>query len=138
MSENAVILGDEQAAERARRSLLAWDGPRGTDGRPLVRPCSWDDSVQRKYPPDVSIPREVEVLSRGLWSGELETFAVRRGDLPRQPTYRDSVAHVAVAVRHGRTVVYLRWQGPAGEDLRGALRRGRTAVLRTLDLLPAA
>ncbi|MEV6029531.1 hypothetical protein AB0L65_00160 [Nonomuraea sp. NPDC052116] len=46
---------------------------------------------------------------------------------------QDSVAHVALIVRRGATVVRLLWQGPAGADLAGALREGRTALIRTLD-----
>ncbi|MER5627331.1 hypothetical protein ABT061_40545 [Streptosporangium sp. NPDC002544] len=54
----------------------------------------------------------------------------------RHPARHDSVAHIAVAVRHGSTMVYLRWQGPARTDPAAALCRGRAALTHTLDLLP--
>jgi hypothetical protein len=66
----------------------------------------------------------------------MESLAVRRPQLPRVPTYQDSVAHVALIVRRGATVVRLLWQAPAGADLAGALREGRAALTRTLDRLP--
>jgi hypothetical protein len=43
-----------------------------------------------------------------------------------------------VGVRHGGTMVYLRWQAPAGTDPAAALRAGRAALTRTLDRLPTA
>ncbi|MEU6744287.1 GNAT family N-acetyltransferase [Streptosporangium sandarakinum] len=70
------------------------------------------------------------LLTRCLqWTGEIRMFAVRHLD--------DLIAHVAVGVRHGTTMVYLRWQGPAGSDPAAALRTGHAAIMRTLGRLPA-
>ncbi|MFI9845494.1 hypothetical protein ACIHFD_51325 [Nonomuraea sp. NPDC051941] len=59
-------------------------------------------------------------------------------DPSRRPkgTFRHSVAHVAVGVRHGTTMVYLRWQGPVETDPAAALRTGQAAIMHTLDRLP--
>ncbi|MEQ4725360.1 hypothetical protein [Nonomuraea sp. B19D2] len=58
---------------------------------------------------------------------------VNVGDEPVRPAAL--AAHVEVVVRRGTTVAYLTWQGPADKDLAAAVREGREAVARALDLL---
>ncbi|MEV4752696.1 hypothetical protein ACFQVD_08960 [Streptosporangium amethystogenes subsp. fukuiense] len=129
--EDVLFLADEQSAEQARiRPILRarWGVSTGKG----VKPCDSDDALS------YSIDRRLEPFTRGSWTGEIEAFAVRRPGSQRRPARHDSVAHIAVAVRHGSTMVYLRWQGPAGAAPAAALRRGRAALTDTLDLLPRA
>ncbi|MDP9868632.1 MULTISPECIES: hypothetical protein [Streptosporangium] len=120
--EDVLFLPEEQSAERARTRSLGWDGS-----------CLSDEGEQ-----SYSIDPRLEPFTSGPWTGEIKTFAVQRPDPPRRPKgiYRRSVAHVAVGVRHGTAMVYLRWQGPVGTDPAAALRTGRAAITRTLDRLP--
>ncbi|MEV4364210.1 hypothetical protein [Nonomuraea sp. NPDC049625] len=85
-----------------------------------------------------SIDPRLEPFTSGPWTGEIRTFAVQRPDPSRRPkgTYRHSVAHVAVGVRQGTTMVYLRRQGPVETDPAAALRTGQAAIMHTLDRLP--
>ncbi|MER6006209.1 hypothetical protein ABT120_47230 [Nonomuraea angiospora] len=117
-----LFLPDGQSAERARTGLLGWDGS-----------CLSDEDEQSH-----SIDPRLEPFTSGPWTGEIRTFAVQRPDPSRRPkgTYRHSVAHVAVGVRHGTTMVYLRWQGPVETDPAAALRTGQAAIMHTLDRLP--
>ncbi|GAA3213107.1 hypothetical protein [Nonomuraea helvata] len=129
--EEVAVLPDERTAERTRRLLVTpEDELKSYDGKTFVTPCGKQDDVQY-----VRVPYKIEPFTRGPWSGELAGLAVRRPDLPPHPTARDSVAHVEVVVRRGTTVARLTWQGPAGKDLAAAVREGREAVARTLDLL---
>ncbi|MGN9840016.1 hypothetical protein ACTMTI_18000 [Nonomuraea sp. H19] len=126
--EDVLFLPDEQSAEEARvRPLTAGSGVATDNG---AKPCDSEDS--RSY----SIAPRREPFTRGPWTGEIEIFAVGRPDLLRQPFDHDSVAQVAVAVRHGSTMVYLRWQASDRADPAAALRAGRAALTRTLDRLP--
>jgi hypothetical protein len=126
--EDVLFLPDEQSAEEARvRPLTTRSGVATETG---AKPCDSEDS--RSY----TIAPRREPFTRGPWTGEIETFAVGRPDLLHQPFDHDSVAHVAVAVRHGCTMVYLRWQASDRADPAAALRAGRAALTRTLDLLP--
>ncbi|MBE1565958.1 hypothetical protein [Nonomuraea africana] len=130
--EDMSVLPDAQTAETVRRRLLRWDSwPEGDKIDPCYEPDVNDDAE----PPAVTIGRRIQPLRHGSWTGQVETFATRRAKLPAQPTYRDSVAHVAIAVRRGTTVVYLRWQGTAGPNLEAGLARGRAAVIGTLEAL---
>ncbi|MEV1243585.1 hypothetical protein ACIBO2_10455 [Nonomuraea sp. NPDC050022] len=119
---DVLLLPDEQAAEQARTRPLGWGD--------WVN-CEDDDKSH------VSGSHLVRPLTSGPWTGEIETFVIRRRDLSSRSAHH-LVANVSVAVRHGTTMVYLRWQGPAGTDRTAALRRGRAALTRTLALLPAA
>lgn len=123
--EKVLLLPDEQAAEQVRRRLVR----RTVDQ--ANRPCA--GTGDESY---TGIPHTVRPFRHGTWNGEVETLATRRRNLPPRPTYRDSAAQVALAVRRGSTVVYLRWQGPAGTDFDGTLRRGLAELTRTLDALP--
>ncbi len=127
--EDVLFLADERSAEEARVRPLIWRGS-GTLPDKEEKPCDSED------PRSYSVGPHLAPFTRGPWTGEIETFAVRHPDLPPRLTRRDSVAHVAVAVRHGSTMVYLRWQGPAGTDPAAALRAGRAVLTRTLDRLP--
>ena len=120
---DVLLLPDERAAEQAR-----------------TRPLTWGDWVncETEDKSHVRGSHLVRPLTTGPWTGEIETFVIRRRDLSPRPAHHYLVANVSVAVRHGTTMVYLRWQGPAGTDRTAALRRGRAALTRTLDLLPAA
>lgn len=73
------------------------------------------------------------------WSrGFIETARLYRpGGYERGPRARQATAP-AVAVRHGSTMVYLRWQASDRPDPAAALRAGRAALTRTLDRLPAS
>ncbi|WP_344219893.1 hypothetical protein [Nonomuraea bangladeshensis] len=124
VAEGVLFLPDEQSAEQARSELLGWSGW-----------CSSDDA-ELIY----SVNPGLEPFTRGPWTGEIRTFAVRRPDPPSglKGALRRSVAHVALGMRHGTTMVYLRWQGPVGDDPAAALRTGRAALIRTLDRLPAS
>ncbi|MBT2233726.1 hypothetical protein [Nonomuraea sp. NEAU-A123] len=121
--EDVLFLPDEHVAEQARTRPLNWGGS-----------CLSDEGKQ-----PYSINPRLEAFTRGPWTGEIKTFAVRRPDPPHRPkdNFRRSVAHVAMGVRRGTTMVYLRWQGPAGTDPAAALRAGRAALIRTLDRLPS-
>ncbi|WP_043628162.1 hypothetical protein [Nonomuraea candida] len=134
--EQVVVMPDEERAERARRLLTT--PPAGLrdeiTGRELVRPCG--DREEGGDSDVVRLPYRKEPFSRGGWTGETESLAVRRAKAPADATYRDSVAHVALVVRRGATVARLIWQGPAGTDLAAAVRAGRAALTRTLDRLP--
>ncbi|WP_031170564.1 hypothetical protein [Streptosporangium roseum] len=123
--EDVLFLPDEQSAEQARVRPLLWAGPDEGGGR----------SCEIGEADSYSIGQRLEPFVKDPWVGEIEALAVRHQGEPRS-IGRDSVAHVAVAVRHGSTMVYLRWQGPAGTDPAAALREGRAALTRTLDLLP--
>ncbi|GAA3073949.1 hypothetical protein [Streptosporangium carneum] len=123
--EDVLFLPDEQSAEQARVRPLLWAGPDRGGGRS----CELDEASS------YSVGRRLESFVKGSWVGEIETLAIRRQGEPRS-IGRDSVAHVALAVQHGSTMVYLRWQGPAGTDPAAALREGRAALTHTLDLLP--
>ncbi|MFI6742904.1 hypothetical protein ACIBI9_59290 [Nonomuraea sp. NPDC050451] len=131
--EEVLLMPDAARAERARRLLVTPEDEFKSEitGKDVITPCQYEDEAE-----PVRIPYKVEPFARGGWTGEMESFAVRRPELPREPTYKDSVAHVALIVRRGATVVRLLWQGPAGADLAGALREGRAALTRTLDRLP--
>ncbi|GGQ33453.1 hypothetical protein [Streptosporangium pseudovulgare] len=111
--EDVLFLSDEQSAEQARTGPLGWDGS-----------CLSDENEQ-----SYSIDPRLEPFTSGPWTGETRTFAVQHLD--------DSIAHVAVGVCHGTTMVYLRWQGPAGSDPAAVLRTGHAAIMRTLGRLPA-
>ncbi|MFD0480461.1 hypothetical protein ACFQ0B_79280 [Nonomuraea thailandensis] len=115
--EDVLFLPDEQSAERARTGPLGWDGS-----------CPFDED-QQSY----SIDPRLERFTSGPWTGEIRTFAVQHPNPSRRHkgTERQSVAHVAVGVRHGTTMVYLRWQGPAGTDPAAALRTGHAAIMHT-------
>ncbi|MGW5158045.1 hypothetical protein ACWEPN_21425 [Nonomuraea wenchangensis] len=116
--EDVLFLPDEQSAELARvRPLLraGWDERGG-------RSCEFRDKALE------NTDRRLDPFTRGPWVGEIETLAARRG----------SVTHVALAVRHGSTMIYLRWQGPSTMHPATALRRGRAALTHTLDRLTAA
>ncbi|GAA0988096.1 hypothetical protein GCM10009555_068890 [Acrocarpospora macrocephala] len=129
--EEVLVLPDEQAAEQVRRRMVRKldNGDKDT-----FLPCSWwEDHSDGPY---IRIPRTIEPFGHGGWTGETESLGVRKRRLPPQATYRDSAAQIAIAVRRGTTVVHLRWQGPAGADLRGALDRGRAELIHTLDALP--
>ncbi|MEU7749188.1 hypothetical protein [Nonomuraea sp. NPDC049158] len=119
---DVLLLPDEQAAEQAR-----------------TRPLTWSDWVncETEDKSHVRGSHVVRPLTTGPWTGQVETFLIRRRDLSSRAA-QHLVANVSVAVRHGTTMVYLRWQGPAGTDRTAALRRGRAALTRTLALLPAA
>ncbi|MEU6789038.1 hypothetical protein ABZ912_58495 [Nonomuraea angiospora] len=131
VSEEVAVLPDEKTAEKTRRLLVTpEDELKSYDGKTFVVPC--DQQHDDQY---VRVPYTIEPFTRGPWTGELAGLAVRRAGLPPRPTSRDSVAHVEVAVRRGTTVARLTWQGPAGKDLAAAVREGRQAVARTLDLL---
>ncbi|MFI6633184.1 hypothetical protein ACIBI7_30250 [Nonomuraea fuscirosea] len=121
--EDVLFLPDEHSAERERAGPLGWDGS-----------CSSDEDE-----PSYSVDPRLDPFTSGPWTGQIRTFAVRHPEPPPRPkgAFRRSVAHVAVGVRHGTTVVHLRWQGPAGTDPAAALRTGRTALMRTLARLPA-
>ncbi|MEV0313104.1 hypothetical protein [Nonomuraea fuscirosea] len=121
--EDVLFLPDEHSAERARARPLGWDGS-----------CSSDEDE-----PSYSVDPRLDPFTSGPWAGQIRTFAVRYPEPPPRPkgAFRRSVAHVAVGVRHGTTVVHLRWQGPAGTDPAAALRTGRTTLMRTLARLPA-
>lgn len=121
--EAMLFLPDERSAERALRKPLSWDGS-----------CSFDEDG-RSY----SIQPRLDPFTSGPWTGQIRTFAVQHPEPPPRPkgAVRRSTAHVAVGVRHGTTMVYLRWQGPAGTDPAAALRTGRTALMSTLGRLPA-
>ncbi|MEV4009061.1 hypothetical protein AB0J35_01070 [Nonomuraea angiospora] len=131
--EEVLVMPDAAEAERARRLLVTPEDEVKSDvtGKEVIAPCGYEDEAE-----PVRIPFTVEPFGRGGWTGEMESLAVRRPELPREPTYQDSVAHVALIVRRGATVVRLLWQGPGGADLAGALREGRAALTRTLDRLP--
>ncbi|MEV3984518.1 hypothetical protein [Nonomuraea sp. NPDC049758] len=120
--EDVLFLPDEQSAEQARTGLLSWDGS-----------CLSDEGEQ-----SYSIDPRLEPFTSGPWTGEIRTFAVQHADPSRRPKGADrhSIAHVAVGVRHGTTMVYLRWQGPAGTDPAAALRTGHAAIMHTLGRLP--
>ncbi|NUP01006.1 MAG: hypothetical protein HOW59_24105 [Nonomuraea sp.] len=124
IAEDVLFLPDEQSAEQARREPLGWTGS-----------CLSDDAD-----PIYGVNPGIEPLVRGLWRGEIRTFVVGRPGPSRglKHASRRSVAHVALGMRHGTTVVYLRWQGPVGADPAAALRTGRAAIIRTLDRLPAS
>ncbi|WP_101790843.1 hypothetical protein [Nonomuraea indica] len=121
--EDVLFLPDEQSAERARTGPLGWNGS-----------CRSDEDEQSYS----SGPR-LEPFAQGPWTGEIKTFAVRRLDPPHRSrgAALRFVAHVAVGVRRGTTVVYLRWQGSAETDPAAALRTGRAALIRTLARLPS-
>lgn len=131
--EEVLLMPDAARAERARRLLVTPEDEfkNVITGEDVIRPCEYEDEAE-----PVRIPYTVEPFARGGWTGEMESHAVRRPELPRDPTYKDSVAHIALIVRSGATVVRLIWQSPAGADLAGALREGRAALTRTLDRLP--
>ncbi|MFF4624632.1 hypothetical protein [Nonomuraea jabiensis] len=133
MQEDVLLLPDTAAAEKTRRRLVTPQDKLKdvVNGKNVVAPCATDDEAEPSR-----IPYQVEPFTRDGWTGEMENLAVRRAKMPRDPTYKDSVAHVAVVVRRGTTVVRPSWQGPAGTDLAAAVRAGRTALTRTLDLLP--
>ncbi|MEU4516942.1 hypothetical protein AB0G05_46295 [Nonomuraea wenchangensis] len=116
--EDVLFLPDEQSAERARVRPLLRAGRDERGGRS----CEFRDKTLE------NAGRRLDPFARGPWVGEIETLAARRG----------SVTHVALAVRHGSTMVYLRWQGPSTMHPAAALRRGRAALTHTLDLLTAA
>ncbi|GGO75317.1 hypothetical protein [Nonomuraea cavernae] len=122
--EDVLVLPDEHSAEQARTKPLNWSGW-----------CHSEDIA-----PVYSVSPGLEPFTSGPWTGEIRTFAVGRPEPPRRSNgaIRDSVAHVAVGVRRGTTVVYLRWQGSAGTDPAAALRAGRAALTRTLDRLPTS
>lgn len=121
--EDVLFVPDEQSAEWVRTGPLGWDG------------SCFSDEDEQSY----SINPRLEPLTQGPWTGEIKTFAVQRPDPPHRPDGADRrfVAHVAVGVRRGTTVVYLRWQGPAGTDPAATLRTGRAALIRTLGRLPS-
>ncbi|MGW3348838.1 hypothetical protein ACWDA3_36550 [Nonomuraea rubra] len=127
--EDVLFLRSEEGAEKARVRPLRYGSGVATDGGAM--PCSSEDS--RSF----SISPRREPYTQGPWTGEIETFAVGRPDLHRKPFDHDSVVHVAVAVRHGSTMVYLRWQASGRPDPAAALRAGRAALARTLGALPA-
>ncbi|MEO3890759.1 hypothetical protein [Nonomuraea sp. B5E05] len=135
--EDVLFLPDEQTAEQARAQPLRWDGGGLPTDEGEIVPCHADSGML------FSIEPALQPFDRGPWKGEIRTLAISRPDPPRRtdllgrPTPPDEVAHVAVGVRHGTTMVHLRWQGPAGTDPAAALRAGRAALTRTLDRLPA-
>ncbi|GAA3626653.1 hypothetical protein GCM10022419_135120 [Nonomuraea rosea] len=120
--EDVLFLPDEHSAEQARTQPLNWSGS-----------CLSGEDLAH------SINPRLEPFTRGPWTGEIKTFAIWRPDPPPRPkgTNRHSVAHVAMGVRCGVTMVYLRWRGPAGTDPAAALRAGRATLIRTLDRLPS-
>ncbi|MEW1845899.1 hypothetical protein AB0392_48795 [Nonomuraea angiospora] len=128
--EDVLFLPDEPSAEEARVRPLTTGSEIPIENGPL--PCGSEDA--RSY----SIAPRRAPFTRGPWTGEIETFAVGRPDLRRRPFDHDSVAHVVVAVRHGSTMVYLRWQASDRPDPAAALRAGRAALTRTLDRLPTS
>jgi hypothetical protein len=113
--EAVLFLPDEQSAEEARVRPLLSAGPGESGGRG----CEFRDTA---------LKHRLEPFAKGPWIGEIETLVAGQG----------SVTHVAVAVRHGSTMAYLRWQGPSTMDPAVALRRGRAALAHTLDLLSTA
>ncbi|MER7368982.1 hypothetical protein [Nonomuraea wenchangensis] len=116
--EDVLFLPDEQSAELARVRPLLQTGRDARGGRG----CEFRDKTLE------NTDRRLDPFARGPWVGEIETLAARRG----------AVTHMALAVRHGSTMVYLRWQGPSTMHPAAALRRGRAALTHTLDLLTAA
>ncbi|MGP3937382.1 hypothetical protein [Nonomuraea sp. KM88] len=134
--EDVLFLPDEQAAEQARAQPLSWEGGGFPSDDGEIVPCHGGSGML------FSIEPALQPFNRGPWKGEMRTFAIsgphlqRRTDLLGRPTPLDGVAHVAVGVRHGTTMVHLRWQGQAGTDPAAALRAGRVALTHTLDRLP--
>ncbi|MEV0616240.1 hypothetical protein AB0I81_23195 [Nonomuraea sp. NPDC050404] len=127
---------DEQHAEQVRRTWLHDDL---TSSSP-PDPCGYSDPgfVHSAQTEAKGVAPSVTAFRHGEWTGEIERFAARHPKATAASGYRDSYAHVAVAVRKGAVAVYLRWQGAAGVDPQPVFRRGESAVKRTLDRLAGA
>lgn len=123
--ESISIARDETQAEQIRHGRFRDDITAFYPGQ-IVPPCS-----EPNHP--VGVTPTIEAFRHDRWAGEIERFAAREPQLPRQASHRESYAHVALSVRTGNVVVYLRWQAPAGTDLEGALRRGEAELRRALD-----
>ncbi|MFF5213559.1 hypothetical protein [Streptosporangium sp. NPDC000396] len=134
--EMVSLARDEQQAEQVRRAWLHDDpmGPLPPD------PCGYSDPgfVHSEQTNAKGIAPSVTAFRHGEWTGEVERFAARHPKVTATSGYRDSYAHVAVAVRKGAVAVYLRWQCPAGVDPQSVFTRGESALKRTLDRLARA
>ncbi|MGW3346166.1 hypothetical protein ACWDA3_22895 [Nonomuraea rubra] len=134
--ELVSVAGDEQQAEQVRRAWL-----HDQAGSPAPDPCGYSDQgfAHSEETEAKRVAPSVTAFRHGEWAGEIERFAARHPKATAASGYRDSYAHVAVAVRKGAIAVYLRWQGPAGVDPEPVFERGESALKRTLDrLAPAA
>ncbi|TYB57381.1 hypothetical protein FXF51_40085 [Nonomuraea sp. PA05] len=132
--EMVSVARDEQQAEQVRRGWLH-DGT----GSSAPDPCAYSDPgfVHSEETEARGVTPSVTAFRHGGWTGEIERFAARHPEATAASGYRDSYAHVAVAVRKGAIAVHLRWQGPGGVDPRQAFTRGESALKRTLDRLAA-
>ncbi|GAA2208972.1 hypothetical protein GCM10009850_044300 [Nonomuraea monospora] len=130
--EMVSVARDERQAEQVRRAWLHEE-----DQPP--DPCRYSDPgfVHTEQTEAEGIAPSVTGFRHGEWTGEIERFAARHPEATAASGYRDSYAHVAVAVRKGVIAVHVRWQGPGGVDPRQAFTRGETALKRTLDRLSA-
>jgi hypothetical protein len=133
--EDLAITADEDIAERVRRGMLHRHGESEAIDD-LYMPCARDYRDPTTDQPQLNtVHRKVERFQHGHWNGEIETMGARLAALPDSPTSLESVAHVAVSVRHATAVYYMRWQTPAGTDLNAAIAQGRAQVTRTLKAL---
>lgn len=132
--EMVSLARDEQQAEQVRRAWLHERTSWAPD------PCAYSDPgfAQSEQTTAKGIAPTVAAFRHGEWSGEIERFAARHPKATDASGYRDSYAHLAVAVRKGAIAVYLRWQGPAGVDAQTEFRHGESALRRTLDQLARA
>jgi hypothetical protein len=136
--EMVSLARDEQQAEQVRRVWLHdKDFPIGSLP---PDPCGYSDPgfANSEQTDAKGIAPSVTAFRHGEWTGEIERFAARHPKATATSGYRDSYAHVAVAVRKGAIAVYLRWQSPAGVDPRPVFKHGESALKRTLDRLARA
>jgi hypothetical protein len=136
--EMVSLARDQQQAEQVRRAWLHNED--FSIGSLLPDPCGYSDPgfIDSEQTDAKGIAPSVTAFRHGEWMGEIERFAARHPKATATSGYRDSYAHVAVAVRKGTIAVYLRWQGPAGVDPQPLFKRGESAVKRTLDRLARA